>query len=178
MARIFTASGHWRVERGIYKLCGIDSEADMRWGVYARSVLAFSLVSVLFLYLLERTQHWLYLSAGMAAVSPVTAWNTAASFTTNTNWQNYSGESTMSYLTQMGGLTVQNFASAAVGLAVAIAMIRGFTRSRTDKLGNFWVDIVRGTIRLLLPISVIGAIILVASGVIEHWVAYHTITTL
>jgi K+-transporting ATPase ATPase A chain len=114
----------------------------------------------------------------MAGVNPVTAWNTAASFTTNTNWQNYSGESTMSYLTQMSGLAVQNFVSAAVGLAVAIAMIRGFTRSRTDKLGNFWVDMTRGTIRVLLPISVIGAIILVASGVIENFAAYHTITTL
>src|SRR5256884_1755363 len=178
MARIFTAKEHWRVERGIYKLCGIDPEADMRGSVYARSLLAFSLVSVLFLYLIERTQHWLFLSVGMGNVTPVTAWNTAASFTTNTNWQNYSGESTMSYLTQMSGLTVQNFMSAAVGLVVAIAMIRGFIRSRTDKLGNFWVDLTRGTIRLLLPISVIGAIILVASGVIENWVAYHTITTL
>src|ERR1700730_14945218 len=177
-ARIFTATNHWRVERGIYKLCGIDPEADMRWSVYVRSMLAVSLVSVLFLYLLERTQHWLFLSVGMANVAPVTAWNTAVSFTTNTNWQNYSGESTMSYLTQMSGLAVQNFVSAAVGLVVAIAMIRGFTRSRTDKLGNFWVDLTRGTIRLLLPISVIGAIILVASGVIENWAAYHTITTL
>ena len=114
----------------------------------------------------------------MANVTPVTAWNTAASFTTNTNWQNYSGESTMSYLTQMSGLAVQNFMSAAVGLAVAIAMIRGFTRSRTDKLGNFWVDVTRGTIRLLLPLSVIGAMILVASGAIENFAAYHTITTL
>ena len=139
IARIFTAKNHWRVERGIYKLCGIDPEADMRWSVYARSVLAFSLVSVLFLYLLQRTQHFLFLSVGLGNVTPDTAWNTAASFTTNTNWQNYSGESTMSYLTQMGGLAVQNFLSAAVGLAVAIAMIRGFIRSRTDKLGNFWV---------------------------------------
>jgi len=178
IARVFTDTRHWRVERGIYKLCGIDPEADMRWSVYVRSILAFSLVAVLFLYLIERTQHWLFLSAGMANVTPVTAWNTAASFTTNTNWQNYSGESTMSYLTQMSGLAVQNFVSAAVGLAVAIAMIRGFTRSRTDKLGNFWVDMTRGTIRVLLPISVIGAIILVASGVIENFAAYHTITTL
>ena len=144
IARVFTAKEHWRVERGIYKLCGIDPEADMRWSVYVRSMLAFSLVGVLFLYLIERTQHWLFLSVGMANVTPVTAWNTAASFTTNTNWQNYSGESTMSYLTQMSGLAVQNFVSAAVGLAVAIAMIRGFTRSRTDKLGNFWVDLTRG----------------------------------
>ena len=178
IARIFTDTKHWRVERGIYKLCGIDPEADMRWSVYARSILAFSLVGVLFLYLIERTQHWLFLSIGMANVPPATAWNTAASFVTNTNWQNYGGESTMSNLTQMGGLAVQNFVSAAVGLAVAIAMIRGFTRSRTDKLGNFWVDMIRGTIRVLLPISVIGAIILVASGVIENWAAYHTITTL
>src|SRR5947209_18486019 len=178
MARIFTSREHWRVERAVYKLCGIDPEADMRWGVYARSVLAFSLVSVLFVYLIERTQHWLFLSVGMANVSPATAWNTAASFTTNTNWQNYSGESTMSYLTQMAGLTVQNFASAAVGLAVAIAVIRGFTRSRTDKLGNFWVDLTRGTIRLLLPLSVIGAVILAATGVIENFSLYHVITTL
>ena len=178
IARIFTAKDHWRVERGIYKLIGIDPEADMKWSVYARSVLAFSLVCVLFLYLIERTQHWLFLSVGMANVTPVTAWNTAASFTTNTNWQNYSGESTMSYLTQMAGLTVQNFMSAAVGLVVAIAMIRGFTRSRTDKLGNFWVDLTRGTIRLLLPLSVIGALILVASGVIDNFASYHTITTL
>jgi potassium-transporting ATPase potassium-binding subunit len=178
IARVFTDARHWRVERGIYKLCGIDPEADMRWGVYVRSILAFSLVGVLFLYLLERTQHWLFLSVGMANVAPVTAWNTAASFVTNTNWQNYSGESTMSYLTQMGGLAVQNFLSAAVGLAVAIAMIRGFTRSRTDRLGNFWVDLVRAVIRLLLPLSIIGALILVASGAIENLAAYHTITTL
>ena len=178
IARIFTAKDHWRVERGIYKLCGIDPEADMRWSVYMRSVLAFSLVCVLFLYLIERTQHWLFLSVGMANVTPVTAWNTAASFTTNTNWQNYSGESTMSYLTQMSGLAVQNFVSAGVGLVVAIAMIRGFTRSRTDKLGNFWVDLTRSVIRLLLPLAVIGAIILMAGGLIQNFADYHTITTL
>jgi potassium-transporting ATPase potassium-binding subunit len=178
IARVFSDTKHWRVERGIYRLCGIDPEADMRWSVYARSILAFSLVAVLFLYLIERTQHWLFLSVGMANVTPVTAWNTAASFVTNTNWQNYSGESTMSYLTQMGGLAVQNFLSAAVGLAVAIAMIRGFTRSRTDKLGNFWVDLTRGTIRVLLPISVIGAIILIAGGLIQNFADFHTIATL
>jgi len=133
---------------------------------------------VLFLYLIERTQHWLFLSVGMANVPPDTAWNTAVSFTTNTNWQNYSGKTTMSYLTQMSGLAVQNFLSAAVGLVVAIAMIRGFIRSRTDRLGNFWVDLTRGTIRLLLPLAVIGAIILVAGGVIENFANYHTITTL
>src|SRR6266851_2040829 len=178
LARIFTAKEHWRVERGIYKLCGIDPEADMRWSVYVRSMLAFSFVSVLFVYLIERTQHWLFLSVGMSNVSPVTAWNTAVSFTTNTNWQNYSGESTMSYLTQMSALEVQNFMSAAVGLVVAMAMIRGFTRSKTDRLGNFWVDLTRAVIRLLLPLSIIGALILVASGAIENLTAYHTITTL
>src|SRR5215469_10815937 len=172
IARIFTDTRHWRVERGIYRLCGIDPEADMKWSVYARSLLAFSLVCVLFLYLIQRTQHWLFLSVGMANVTPDTAWNTAASFTTNTNWQNYSGESTMSYLTQMSGLAVQNFMSAAVGLVVAIAMIRGFTRSRTDKLGNFWVDLTRAVIRLLLPLAVIGAIILIAGGAIENFHAY------
>src|SRR6201996_9200261 len=178
IARVFTDTRHWRVERGIYKLCGIDPEADMRWSVYVRSILAFSLVGVLFLYLIERTQHWLFLSVGMTNVTPVTAWNTAASFVTNTNWQNYGGESTMSYLTQMGGLAVQNFMSAAVGLSVAIAMIRGFARSRTDKLGNFWGDITRAVIRLLLPLAVIGALILVAGGAIENLANYHTITTL
>ncbi|MBV9095940.1 MAG: potassium-transporting ATPase subunit KdpA [Streptosporangiaceae bacterium] len=178
IARIFTAKDHLRVERGIYKLCGIDPEADMRWSVYVRSILAFSLVSVLFLYLIQRTQHWLFLSVGMANVPPDTAWNTAASFTTNTNWQNYAGEATMGYLTQMAGLAVQNFVSAAVGLAVAIAMIRGFIRSRTDRLGNFWVDLTRGTIRLLLPLAVIGTLILVAGGAIENFASYHTVATL
>src|ERR1700749_327555 len=177
IARVFTDTRHWRVERGIYKLCGIDPEADMRWSVYVRSILAFSVVGVLFLYLIERTQHWLFLSVGMANVTPVTAWNTAASFVTNTNWQNYGGESTMSYLTQMGGLAVQNFLSAAVGLAVAIAMIRGFTRSRTDKLGNFWVDVTRATVRLLIPLSIVGGLVLIASGAIDNFPAYHTVTT-
>jgi K+-transporting ATPase ATPase A chain len=178
IARIFTDTKHWRVERGIYKLTGIDPEADMRWTVYVRSILAFSLVAVLFVYLIERTQHWLFWVVGMANVTPDTAWNTAVSFTTNTNWQNYAGEATMSYLTQQSALMVQQFFSAAVGLAVAIAMIRGFTRSRTDRLGNFWVDVTRGIIRLLIPIAVIGCLILVAGGTIENLANYHTITTL
>src|SRR5271166_5248082 len=159
MARIFTAKEHWRVERGIYKLCGIDPEADMRWSVYVRSVLAFSFISVLFLYLFMRTQHWLFLSIGMANVTPDTAWNTAVSFTTNTNWQNYAGEATMGYLVQMSGLMVQQFMSAAVGLVVAIALTRA-------------------VVRLLLPMAVVGALILVAGGVIENLAAYHTVTTL
>ena len=114
----------------------------------------------------------------MPNVPPATAWNTAASFVTNTNWQNYAGESTMGYLTQMTGLTVQQFMSAAVGLVVAIAMIRGFTRSRTDKLGNFWVDVTRGAFRLLLPLSIIGAIVLIAGGAIDNFNAYQTVHTL
>ncbi len=150
----------------------------MRWTVYVRSILAFSLVAVLFVYLIERTQHWLFWAVGMANVPTDTAWNTAVSFTTNTNWQNYAGEATMSYLTQQGALMVQQFFSAAVGLAVAIAMIRGFTRSRTDRLGNFWVDVTRGVIRLLIPLAVIGCLVLVASGGIENLANYHTITTL
>jgi K+-transporting ATPase ATPase A chain len=178
MARMYTAKNHWRAERGIYKLCGIDPEADMRWSTYVRSILAFSVVSVLFVYLIERVQHWLFLSIGMTNVTPDTAWNTAVSFTTNTNWQNYAGEATMGYLTQIGALMVQQFMSAAVGLAVAIAMIRGFTRSRTDRLGNFWVDLTRGTVRLLLPIAIIGTLVLVAGGAIENLANYHTITTL
>jgi len=139
IARIFTDKNHWRVERLVYRLTGVDPEADMRWSVYVRSILAFSLVAVLFVYLIERTQQWLFWAVGMTNVTPDTAWNTAVSFVTNTNWQNYAGEATMGYLTQQAALMVQQFLSAAVGLAVAIAMIRGFTRSRTDRLGNFWV---------------------------------------
>jgi potassium-transporting ATPase potassium-binding subunit len=178
MARIFTSDKHWRVETALYKTMGIDPEADQRWGVYCRAMLAFSMLSVLFLYLMERVQHWLPYSNGMANVPPALAWNTAASFTTNTNWQNYSGESTMGYVTQMSGLAVQNFVSAGVGIVVVIAMIRGFTRSKTDRLGNFWVDLTRVTIRLLLPLSVIGAIILMATGVIDNFNLTHTISTL
>jgi K+-transporting ATPase ATPase A chain len=178
IARIFTTEKHWRVETGIYKIIGVDPDADQKWSAYLRSMLAFSLISVLFLYGLERLQHYLLLSLGMANVPPALAWNTAASFVTNTNWQNYSGESTMGYLVQMGGLAVQNFLSAGVGLAIAIAMIRGFIRSRTDTLGNFWVDLTRAVTRLLLPLAVVGGLILAASGVIDNFSAYHTVTTL
>jgi potassium-transporting ATPase potassium-binding subunit len=178
IAHVFTSEKHWKVERGIYKLAGIDPEADMRWSTYARSILAFSLVCVLLVYLIQRTQHWLPLSEGMTNVPPDTAWNTADSFTTNTNWQNYAGEATLGYFTQVVGLMVQQFMSAAVGLAVAIAMIRGFIRHKTGRLGNFWVDVTRGTFRLLLPIAVIGCLILVAGGSIENISHYITYTTL
>ena len=178
IAHVFTSDKDWRVERGFYRLIGINAKADQKWSTYVRSILAFSLISVLFLYGLQRLQHYLPLAEHMAAVPQNTAFNTAASFVTNTNWQNYAGESTMGYLTQMTGLTVQQFLSAAVGLSVAIAVIRGFVRSRTDKLGNFWVDVTRASIRLLLPLSIIGALVLVASGVIDNFNAYHTYTTL
>ena len=179
IARIFTSEKHSRVELGLYRVMGIDPEADQKWGTYARSLLAFSAVSVLLVYLIERIQHWLPYSNGMANVNPVTAWNTAASFVTNTNWQNYSGESTMGYVTQMAALAVQNFLSAAVGIVVAIALIRGFTRNKTDRLGNFWVDLTRVTIRLLIPFSIIGGIILMSTGVIDNFnltSAVHTLS--
>jgi K+-transporting ATPase ATPase A chain len=178
IARIFSTDKHLRVERGIYKLIGVDSQADQRWSSYLRSMLAFSVVSVLLLYGLERLQHYLLFSLGLPNVPPALAWNTAASFVTNTNWQNYSGESTMGYIVQMGGLAVQNFLSAAVGLVVAIALIRGFTRSKTDRLGNFWVDMTRAVIRMLLPLSIIGALILVAAGVIDNFHANQVVSTL
>jgi potassium-transporting ATPase potassium-binding subunit len=178
IARVFTSDKDWRVERGFYRLLGINAKADQKWSTYVRSILAFSLVSVLFLYGLQRLQRYLPYSEHMAAVPQNTAFNTAASFVTNTNWQNYAGESTMGYLVQMTGLTVQQFLSAAVGLSVAIALIRGFVRSRTDKLGNFWVDVTRAAIRLLLPLSIVGALVLVAGGAIDNFNAYHTVTTL
>ena len=180
IAHVFTTEKDWRVERCFYKLIGINRSADMKWSTYVRSILAFSAVSVLFLYGMMRLQHYLFGFVGphMANVPQNTAWNTAVSFVTNTNWQNYAGESTMTYIVQMSGLVVQQFLSAAVGLAVAIAMIRGFTRSRTDKLGNFWVDVTRGILRLLLPLSIVGGLVLVATGVIDNFSAYHTVTTL
>jgi potassium-transporting ATPase potassium-binding subunit len=178
IARIFTTDKDWAVERGFYKLIGIDRTADQKWSVYLRSILAFSFISVLFLYGIQRLQEYLPFTQGLPPVTPDTAWNTAASFVTNTNWQNYAGEATMGYVTQMSGLVVQQFMSAAVGLCVAIAMIRGFTRSRTDKLGNFWVDVTRCVIRLLIPLSIVGGLILIAGGAIENFHAYQTVTTL
>ena len=178
MAHIFTTDKHWRVERGIYKTIGVDPAADQKWSAYLRSMLAFSVVSVLFLYGLERLQHYLFFSLGLPGVPPPLAWNTAASFVTNTNWQNYSGETTMGYVVQMSGLAVQNFLSAAVGIVVAIALVRGFIRSKTDRLGNFWVDVTRITIRYLLPLSIVGGLVLVASGVIDNFHANQVVSTL
>jgi K+-transporting ATPase ATPase A chain len=178
MARVFTSRRHLRVERVWYRLAGVDGDAEQTWPVYLRSVLAFSMVSVLALYAFERLQNRLWLSLGLPPVKPALAWNTAASFVTNTNWQNYSGESTMGHLVQMAGLAVQNFASAAVGIAVAVALVRGFTRSKTNQLGNFWVDLTRATVRILLPLSVLAAIVLLAGGAIQNFHGAHTVTTL
>src|SRR3984885_9015322 len=178
MAKIFTSDKDWQVERGFYKLIGIDRTADQKWSVYLRSMLAFSFISVLFLYGVQRLQTIFPYGQGLPAVTPDTAWNTAASFVTNTNWQNYAGEATMGYITQMSGLVVQQFMSAAVGLVEAIAMIRGFTRSRTDKLGNFLVDVNRCGLRLLIPLAIVGGLVLNAGSAIENFNAYHTITTL
>ncbi|HEY7432975.1 MAG TPA: potassium-transporting ATPase subunit KdpA [Streptosporangiaceae bacterium] len=178
MARIFSTEQHWRAERRLYQVMGVNPQADQKWSAYLRSMLAFSAVSVLLLYGLMRLQHYLFLSLGMANVPSALAWNTAASFVTNTNWQNYSGESTLGYLVQMSGLTVQNFLSAAVGIVVAIALVRGFIRSRTGTLGNFWVDLTRITIRYLLPLSIIGGLVLAAGGVIDNFTATHTVSTL
>ena len=178
MYRVYTGVRHSRAERLIYRLIGVKPDAEQTWGVYARSVLAFSAVSVLFLYAFQRVQNHLMLSLGFKPVMTHQAWNTAISFTTNTNWQSYSGESTMGHLVQMSGLAVQNFVSAAVGIAVAIALVRGFARKKTDHLGNFWVDLIRGTLRILLPISVVAAIVLIAGGAVENFHAPHTIQTL
>ncbi|MEO3819956.1 potassium-transporting ATPase subunit KdpA [Plantactinospora sp. B24E8] len=168
MFRVVSGRRHSRVERGIYKLVGVDAEAEQSWGTYARSLLAFSLVSVLFLYAFLRLQDKLWLSLGFDPVTDHIAWNAAVSFVTNTNWQAYSGESTMGHLVQMAGLAVQNFVSASVGIAVAVALIRGFARSRTTQLGNFWVDLVRIILRILLPIAVLGAIVLMVGGVVQN----------
>ncbi|HKR48769.1 MAG TPA: potassium-transporting ATPase subunit KdpA [Pseudonocardiaceae bacterium] len=166
MARVYTAKTHLRVERVIYRLVRVDPDADQRWTTYAAGVLGFSAISIVFLYLLQRLQGWLPLSLGRGAVEPGIAFNTAVSFVTNTNWQSYVPESVMGHLVQMAGLTVQNFVSAAVGMAVAVALIRGFVRSRTDRLGNFWVDLTRGAVRILLPLSVLGAIVLIIGWVV------------
>ena len=166
------------IESRIFRLCGIDPEREQHWTTYARSLLAFSLVSVLGLYALQRLQQHLFLNPTHAgAPSAPLAWNTAVSFVTNTNWQNYSGETAMSHLTQMAGLSVQNFASGAVGIAVAVALVRGIARRRSETVGNFWVDLVRASLRVLLPVALIGAIVLVALGVIQNFHGFTEVTT-
>jgi potassium-transporting ATPase potassium-binding subunit len=176
--RAVTGTSSVRAERVVYRMIGADPDAEQSWAVYARSVLAFSAVSVLFLYGLQRVQDHLWLSLGRPAVEPAQAWNTAVSFVTNTNWQSYSGEQAMGHLVQAGGLAVQNFASAAVGIAVAVALVRGFARRQSDQLGNFWVDLVRITLRVLLPICVLGALVFVAAGMVQNLSTATDATTL
>ncbi|MET9943009.1 potassium-transporting ATPase subunit KdpA, partial [Streptomyces halstedii] len=173
MARVYTSTRHLRAERWIYRAVGADPSAEMRRPAYLRAVLAFSFVGVLFLYVLQRAQGVLPGSLGFASIDPDQAFNTAASFVTNTNWQSYAGEQAMGHLVQTGGLAVQNFVSAAVGMAVSAALVRGFARTRTGELGNFWTDLVRGTVRVLLPISVAGALVLVACGAIQNFSGIH-----
>ncbi|KOS58135.1 potassium-transporting ATPase subunit KdpA [Rhodococcus rhodochrous] len=184
MAKVYTTDTdlRWkdlRTESLIYRVCRIDPRAEQTWYGYAASVLGFSLASVLFLFLLQRLQGILPLSNELAGVSPAVAFNTAVSFVTNTNWQSYVPETTMSPLTQSAGLAVQNFVSAAVGMAVAVALIRGLVRvGRGGEIGNFWVDLTRGTLRILLPLAFVIALILLSQGVIQSYRSGFTATGL
>jgi len=167
------------VERIVYRLTGVDEKHEMRWTEYAAAMLLFSGVSMALLYLIERTQKWLPLNPQkLPNVDPALAFGTAASFSTNTNWQAYSGESTMSYLTQMAGLAYHNFASAAVGIVLAVVVIRGIARKETDKLGNFWVDTTRCLLWVLLPVCLVGSLVLVSQGVVQNLKPYTTVQLL
>jgi potassium-transporting ATPase potassium-binding subunit len=167
-----------RVEGLIYRLCGIDPGAQMGWKRYMIALLLFNAAGALAVYALQRLQLWLPLNPQQFAnVSPDSSFNTAVSFVTNTNWQGYSGESTMSYLTQMAGLTVQNFLSAATGLVVAMALIRGFAHHNAQSIGNFWADITRSTLYILLPLSTVLALLLVGQGVVQNFSADKDVTT-
>ena len=168
------------VEAVVYRLCGVKEEEEQRWTEYAASVLAFSFFAFLFTYLIMRLQGWLPLNPqkfGASLVPPDGAFNTAVSFMTNTNWQWYTGENTISYFVQMVALAVQNFASAAAGIAVAVALIRGFARHEVDRIGNFWVDLTRTTLYVLLPICVVAALLLASSGSIQNFQPYSTVKT-
>jgi potassium-transporting ATPase potassium-binding subunit len=185
MTRVFTGERTWLdpicrpIERLIYRATGVDEAHEMRWTEYAVAMLLFSGVSMLLLYLMLRLQQWLpWNPQGFGAVAPDLAFNTAASFTTNTNWQSYSGESTMSYLTQMAGLAYHNFVSAATGIALALAFIRGIAQKEKDTVGNFWVDLVRCTLWLLLPFSLAGSLVLVSQGVVQNLRPYDKIAVL
>lgn len=175
MARVYSSAKHLRMEKGIYRAIGADPGTEMTWPAYLRAVLAFSAVGVLFLYLLQRLQGVLPGSMGFSSVNPAQSFNTAVSFVTNTNWQSYYGEQTMGHVVQTAGLAVQNFVSAAVGMAVAVALVRGFARSRTGELGNFWADLVRGTLRILVPVAAVAAVVLVACGVIQNFSGIHEV---
>ncbi|TAN52482.1 MAG: potassium-transporting ATPase subunit KdpA [Methylococcaceae bacterium] len=178
MAGVYEGQVRWLapLERGIYRLCGVSAGEEMRWTGYAVAVLLFNLLGALAVFALQRLQGDLPLNPqNLPGVSPDSAFNTAVSFATNTNWQGYSGEVTMSYLTQMLGLTVQNFVSAASGMAVLVALIRGFTRRNAGTIGNFWVDMTRSTLYILLPLSLILAVILVGQGVVQTFNPYQAV---
>jgi K+-transporting ATPase ATPase A chain len=184
MSKVFARERTWLdlvlrpIERLVYRATGVDETHEMRWTEYAVALLLFSVVSMLALYLLERTQQLLpFNPQGFGAVAPDLAFNTAASFTTNTNWQAYSGESTMSYFTQMAGLAYHNFVSAAVGISVAIAFIRGLAQKETDTIGNFWVDLVRCSLWVLLPICLVTSLLYVSQGAVQNLKAYDTVQT-
>jgi K+-transporting ATPase ATPase A chain len=177
MAHVFTSPKHWRVEQRIYRLLGVNANSEQSARSYTVSVLGFSLISTVVLFLILIGQKALPFDRGLPGMPWDMGINTAVSFVTNTNWQSYSGESTLGFAAQAGGLVIQNFMSAAVGLAVAIALIRGFVRSRSGELGNFWVDLVRGTIRILLPLSFLAAILLISQGVIQNF-GDHTVHAL
>ncbi len=178
LAYTFTTSKNLRVERGFYRLIGVKPESEQSWSAYLRGVLAFSAVGILLLYAMQRLQAVLPLSLGFPAASEHLSFNTAISFVTNTNWQSYSPDVTFGYGVQLLGLTVQNFVSAAVGLAVAVALIRGFSYRNSGTIGNFWVDLTRGITRVLLPLSVISALVLVATGVIQNFAGFTDVTTI
>ncbi|MEU7529337.1 potassium-transporting ATPase subunit KdpA [Saccharothrix sp. NPDC042600] len=166
LARVYSSRRHLRVERVIYRVVRVDPDSEQRWTTYAYGVLGFSFVGIVLLYVLQRVQSALPFDFGRGDVEPGMAFNTAVSFVTNTNWQSYVPETVLGHTVQVVGLTVQNFVSAAVGMAVAVALVRGFVRHRTDRLGNFWVDLVRGTVRVLLPVAFVFAVVLVALGVV------------
>ncbi|ONI60926.1 potassium-transporting ATPase subunit KdpA [Leifsonia sp. ALI-44-B] len=178
MARIYTSDRDLRVERGFYRLIGVNPRSEQTWQAYLRGVLAFSAVGVLFVYVLQRAQAVLPYSLGFPAIPEDLSFNTAVSFVTNTNWQSYSPDVTMGYSVQLAGLAVQNFVSAAVGIAVAIALVRGFARRRSGTIGNFWVDLSRGILRLLLPFAAVAAVVLIVGGVIQNLNGFTDVNTL
>ncbi|MDQ1204566.1 potassium-transporting ATPase subunit KdpA [Microbacterium sp. SORGH_AS_0862] len=178
IAFVFTSPRHARIERGVYRVIGVDAEAEQSWQAYARGVLIFSAAGVLLVYLLQRTQQFLPYALGLPAVPEGLAFNTAVSFVTNTNWQSYSPEATLGYTVQLAGLAVQNFLSAAVGLAVAVALVRGFARRGSGTIGNFWVDLVRGVGRILLPLAIVAAIVLIIGGVVQNVAGFTPVDTI
>lgn len=178
IAHVYTSRKDLAVERATYRLIGVDPRSEQSWQSYLRGVLLFSVMGILFVYALQRLQPVLPYALGLPSVPDGLAFNTAVSFVTNTNWQSYSPEVTVGYTVQFAGLAVQNFVSAAVGIAVAVALVRGFAARRSGTLGNFWVDLVRGCYRLLLPIAAIAAIALIASGVVQNFAGFTEVSTL